>query len=310
TEIYTKRKGAGRRPIKGYVQIAKIFVYVVGIVSTIALLFGKAPWLFISGFGAFTAILLLVFKDTILSLVASIQLTTNDMIRIGDWVEVPSAGADGDVIDIALHTVKIQNWDKTVTTVPTHSLIAGSFKNWRTMPESGGRRIKRSIYIDISTIHFLDDKDIERFSKFALLQDYMGRKTQELDAYNKEYATDPTIVVNARRLTNIGTFRHYVVEYLKQHPRIHKGMTFLIRQLQPTPKGLPLEIYIFSNITGWVDYEGIQSDIFDHLLAALPEFDLMAFQDPAGSNITELAIAASGGAAGEATAKGTSGQSA
>ncbi|MHC4852103.1 MAG: mechanosensitive ion channel family protein [Planctomycetota bacterium] len=309
-DIYTKRKGAGRRPIKGYVQIAKIFVYVVGIVSTIALLFGKAPWLFISGFGAFTAILLLVFKDTILSLVASIQLTTNDMIRIGDWVEVPSAGADGDVIDIALHTVKIQNWDKTVTTVPTHSLIAGSFKNWRTMPESGGRRIKRSIYIDISTIHFLDDKDIERFSKFALLQDYMAQKTQELEAYNKEHATDPSIVVNARRLTNIGTFRHYVVEYLKQHPRVHKGMTFLIRQLQPTPKGLPLEVYIFSNITGWVDYEGIQSDIFDHLLAALPEFDLMAFQEPAGSNITELAIAASGGAAGEATAKGTSGQSA
>ncbi len=293
-KIYTQRKGADRRPIKGYIQIAKIFAFVVGMVSTIALLFGKEPWLFISGIGAFTAILILVFKDTILSLVASIQLTSNNMIRVGDWVEVPSAGADGDVIDIALHTVKIQNWDKTVTTVPTYNLITGSFKNWRTMSESGGRRIKRSLHIDMSTIRFLDDEDIRRFEKFALLQEYMASKQQELTEANKEHAADPSIVINARRLTNIGTFRSYVVEYLKQNHKIHKGMTFLVRQLQPTPDGLPMEIYIFSNVTTWVEYEGIQADIFDHLLSILPEFGLMVFQRPAGSDITELAEAAAG----------------
>lgn len=293
-EIYARQRGAGRRPIKGYVQIAKIFVFVVGTVSTVALLFGKEPWLFISGIGAFTAILLLVFKDTILSLVASIQLTSNDMVRVGDWIEVPSAGADGDVIDIALHTVKVQNWDKTVTTVPTYNLISGSFKNWRTMPQSGGRRIKRSLHIDMSTIRFLDEEDIERFSRFNLLKDYMAEKKRALDAYNKEHATDPSITVNARNLTNIGTFRQYVVEYLEQHPKVNKGMTFLVRQLQPTPDGLPLEIYIFSSETGWVDYENVQSDIFDHLLAALPEFGLIVFQRPAGSDITHLALATAG----------------
>jgi len=291
-EIYTRRGGAGRRPMKGYVQIAKLFVFVVGIVSSIALLFGKEPWLFISGIGAFTAVLLLVFKDTILSLVASIQLTSNDMIRIRDWIEVPSAGADGEVIDIALHTVKIQNWDKTVTTVPTYNLISGSFKNWRTMPESGGRRIKRSLNIDMSTIRFLDEQDIEHFSKFALLKDYIAAKQKLLEETNKKERLDPSVLVNARRLTNIGTFRAYVVEYLKQNTKVHKGMTFLVRQLQPTPDGLPLEIYIFSNVTTWADYENIQSDIFDHLLAALPEFGLMVFQRPAGSDITELAAAA------------------
>jgi miniconductance mechanosensitive channel len=291
-EIYAKRRDARRRPIKGYVQIAKIFVFVVGTVSTVALLSGKEPWLFISGIGAFTAILLLVFKDTILSLVASIQLTSNDMIRVGDWVEVPSAGADGDVIDIALHTVKIQNWDKTVTTVPTYALISGSFKNWRAMPESGGRRIKRSLYIDMSTIRFLDDDDIAHFSKFALLKEYIVAKQKELQDTNKREGVDPSILVNARRLTNIGTFRAYVVEYLKRNTKVHKGMTFLVRQLQPTPDGLPLEIYIFSNVTSWIDYENVQSDIFDHLLAALPEFGLMVFQRPAGTDITQLAMAA------------------
>ena len=284
-EIYSNSRVASGRPIKGYVQIVKIFVYVLGAIVAVATLIGQSPKFFLGGIGAMTAVLLLVFRDTILSFVASLQIASNDMVSVGDWIEMPQFGADGDVVDIALHTVKVQNWDKTITTIPTHRLISDSFKNWRAMGESGGRRIKRAINLDMNSIHFLNDADIDRFGKFALLEDYIAEKKQELEEYNAQIAAgDPSLVANARKLTNLGTFRMYVVQYLRSHPRIHDHMTFLIRQLSPTSNGLPLEIYVFSNDIDWVAYEGIQSDIFDHLLAIVPEFGLRVFQQPTGQD--------------------------
>ncbi|NIM52041.1 MAG: mechanosensitive ion channel [Gemmatimonadales bacterium] len=281
-EIYATTPSFRGRPIKGYVQIAKILLYILGAVLAVATLIGESPLLFLSGIGAMTAVLLLIFRDTILSFVASLQMASYDLVRVGDWIEVPQYGADGDVVDIALHTIKVQNWDKTITTIPTHRLIDGSFKNWRGMSESGGRRIKRALYIDMNTIRFLEEADIERFESFALLRDYIRRKKTELAADAEGRRADPELVANARRLTNIGTFRAYVVNYLRQHPKVHRGMTLMVRQRDPTPDGLPLEIYAFSNDTEWVTYEGIQSDIFDHMLAVAAEFGLRVFQHPSG----------------------------
>jgi miniconductance mechanosensitive channel len=229
-----------------------------------------------------------VFKDTILSLVASVQLTSLDMVRVGDWIEMPQCGADGDVVDVALHTVSVQNWDKTITTIPTHRLITESFKNWRGMGESGGRRIKRDLRIDINSVRFLTAEETERFKRFALLTDYIDEKLAELAAYNEGLGRD-TENVNLRRLTNIGTFRAYVLSYLKHHPKIHDNMTLIVRQLRPTPTGLPLEIYAFTNITEWAVYEDIQADIFDHLLAVAGEFGLSLYQEPAGRDLSALA---------------------
>lgn len=279
--IYSTTPSFAGRPIKGYVQIAKIILYILGAVVAIATLIGQSPLLFLSGIGAMTAVLLLIFRDTILSFVASLQLASYDLVRVGDWIEVPQYGADGDVIDIALHAVKVQNWDKTITTIPTHKLIDGSFKNWRGMSESGGRRIKRCLYVDMNAIRFLDEADVERFERFAMLRDYMREKKAELaDAAARQ--ADPDLIINARRLTNIGTFRAYIVNYLRQHAKLHHGMTLMVRQRDPTPDGLPLEIYAFSSDTSWVSYEGIQSDIFDHILAIAPEFGLRVFQHPTG----------------------------
>jgi miniconductance mechanosensitive channel len=235
-----------------------------------------------------TAVLLIVFRDTILSLVASAQISSYDMMRVGDWIEMPQYGADGDVVDIGLHTIKVQNWDKTISAIPTHKFLSDSFKNWRSMPESGGRRIKRAINIDMNSIRFLTDEDIERFRKFVLLEDYISEKEQELSHYNAEHLPDESFTANARRLTNVGTFREYVVRYLRQHPKIHKGLTLMVRQLNPTPQGLPLELYVFSNDVAWVSYEGIQSDIFDHILAIVPEFGLRLYQQPSGSDLEGL----------------------
>lgn len=284
-EMYSASSLARGRPIKGYVQIVKLGIYVLGAIVTVATLIDKSPMFFLGGIGAMTAVLLLVFRDTILSFVASLQIASNDMVRVGDWIEMPQFGADGDVVDIALHTVKVQNWDKTVTTIPTHRLISDSFKNWRSMTESGGRRIKRALVLDMNSIRFLDDADIELFGRFALLKDYIAEKKRQLEEYNTEVApADSDIIANARKLTNIGTFRMYVVQYLRSHPKIHDKMTFLIRQLSPTASGLPIEIYVFSNDVDWVAYEGIQSDIFDHLLAIVPEFGLRVFQQPTGQD--------------------------
>jgi miniconductance mechanosensitive channel len=277
---------ANERPIKGYLQVLAIFVYVAAGIVMLAILADRSPVVFLSGLGALTAVLLLVFKDTILSLVASVQIMSNDMIRIGDWVEMPQAHADGDVIDIALHTVKIQNWDKTITTVPTHRFISDSFRNWRGMSESGGRRIKRSLHLDLGSVRFLDAEEAERLSRYELLRTYMEGKRAELaEAEARAASTGDGTIPERRRLTNVGTFRAYVLAYLRHHPRVHQGMTMLVRQLEPGPEGLPLQIYCFTADTAWASYEGIQSDIFDHLLAILPEFGLRAYQKPAGSDL-------------------------
>jgi miniconductance mechanosensitive channel len=240
-----------------------------------------------------------VFKDTILSLVASIQIMSNDMIRIGDWVEVPQSNADGDIIDIALHTVKIQNWDKTISTIPTHKFIGESFKNWRGMSESGGRRIKRAIKLDVNTIRFLTDEEIERISRFEVLRGYMREKRAALTDHAAASArASADLIPERRRLTNIGTFRAYVFNYLKVHPTIHDAMTLLVRQLDSGPQGVPIEIYCFSNDTDWGKYEALQGDIFDHLFALLPEFGLRAFQEPAGSDFAKLGATAVEGSSG------------
>lgn len=286
--IYAASAVAKERPLKGFVQLLQIIVWVLGGVMIVSAVLDRSPLLLLSGFGAMTAILLLVFKDTILSLVASVQLTAQDMVRVGDWIEMPQFGADGDVVDVQLHTVKVQNWDKTITTIPTHRLITDSFKNWRGMSLTGARRIKRAIYIDVSTIRMQTQDEVEHFKRFALLKDYIRNKEQELADYNAGLATEVDSEVNRRKLTNVGTFRAYAYNYLKNHPNIHKGMTLIVRQLGPGPEGLPLEIYCFTNTTEWAVYEGIQSDIFDHLLAIVPEFGLRLYQKPAGSDLANL----------------------
>jgi len=287
-EIYSASPIAKERPLKGFVQLLQIVVWILGGVLIVATVLDRSPLLLLSGFGAMTAILLLVFKDTILSLVASVQLTAQDMVRVGDWIEMPQFGADGDVVDVQLHTVKVQNWDKTITTIPTHRLITDSFKNWRGMSQAGARRIKRTIYIDVSSIRFQTQDEVDHFTRFALLKDYIGNKEQELADYNAGLAAEVDAEVNRRRLTNAGTFRAYAYNYLKNHPRIHDRMTLIVRQLSPGPEGLPLEIYCFTNTTVWADYEDIQSDIFDHLLAIVPEFGLRLYQKPAGSDLANL----------------------
>jgi miniconductance mechanosensitive channel len=286
--IYAASPLARERPLKGFVQLVQIVVWILGGVLIIAAVLDRSPLLLLSGFGAMTAISLLVFKDTVLSLVASVQLTAQDMVRIGDWIEMPQFGADGDVVDVQLHTVKVQNWDKTITTIPTHRLITDSFKNWRGMSQSGGRRIKRAIFIDVSSIRFQTQDEVDYFMRFALLKDYIRNKEQELTDYNAGLATEVDADINKRRLTNVGTFRAYAYNYLKNHQRIHKEMTLIVRQLAPGPEGLPLEIYCFTNTTEWAAYEDIQSDIFDHLLAIVPEFGLRLYQKPAGSDLASL----------------------
>ena len=281
-DIYLMTKHSGNRPIKGYLQIISIFFFIMGAVVILGILIGKSPWLLVSGLGAMTAVLLLIFKDTILSLVASLQISFNDLIKIGDWLSVPQYNADGTVVDVALHTIKIQNWDKTITTIPTHKLVEDSFKNWRGMEISGGRRIKRAVYIDISSIKFCDEKLLKKFEKYQMITDYIKFKIAEIEQYNKKHKIDTSVLINGRRLTNIGTFRAYISAYLQNHPKIRKDMTFLIRQLPSGPTGLPLEIYVFTGDIVWANYEAIQADIFDHILAAIPEFDLRVFQNPTG----------------------------
>jgi len=287
-EIYARNPENRQRPIKGYLQVLKIVLYVVAALLVAANLMDRSPWIFLSGLGAMAAVLLLVFRDTILGLVASLQLTGNDMVHVGDWIEMPQYGADGDVIDVALHTVKVQNWDKTITTIPTHKLIETSFKNWRGMSQSGGRRIKRAIFFDMSSIRFLEEDEIERFGRFALLRDYVAAKRRELAEHNAEPGRDASINADIRRLTNIGTLRAYVRSYLRHHPKIHQGMTLLVRQLAPSGEGLPIEIYAFTNDTAWAVYEDIQADIFDHVLAIAPEFGLRAYQRPSGEDLARL----------------------
>ena len=282
-DLYKKSRFSEKFNIKSYTQVAKLIINSIGVIIIAALIAGKSPIYFLSGLGALTAVLILVFKDTILSLVSSVQISSNDLFKIGDWIEAPQFGADGDVVDIALHSVKVQNWDKTICVIPTSQLINSSFKNWRGMSESGGRRIKRSIKINMKSIKFCTPSMIKKFKAISILKDYINEKIIEIEKENKKNDIEESDIINGRSLTNIGTFRAYIKYYLKNNPNIHDKMTFLIRQLSPQSDGLPIEIYVFSNDTDWVSYESIQSDIFDHLLAILPEFELEVFQNLSGN---------------------------
>ncbi len=287
--FYLRSATSERRPIKSYVQLTKIFIYIIAFIFVVATLAEQSPWYLVSGLGAAMAIILLIFRDTLLSLVASVQLTNNDLVRVGDWIEMPQFGADGDVVDIALTAVKIKNWDRTITVVPTHKFLDNSFKNWRAVFEGGGRRIKRAIHVNTTSIRFLTDEEIERFGRFPLLSDYIASKVEELAEHNARYAADPSAILTSRRLTNIGTLRAYISAYLRGHPSIHQELTFLVRQLAPTPEGLPIEIYVFTNDTRWAYYEGIQADIFDHILAMIDQFGLEVYQRPSGRDVAGLA---------------------
>lgn len=287
-EIYMDLPISHGRNIKGYVQLVKILVYIVAALIIISIATQKPVGGLLAGIGAFAAVLLLIFKDTILGLVASIQLAGNKMVSVGDWITMPKYNADGDVIDISLNTVKVQNWDKTISTIPTYALVSDSFNNWKGMADSGGRRIKRSVNIDMHSVAFLDTQMISKFKTIKLLKDYIEQKESEIEAHNKEIGADNSNLVNARRMTNLGTFRKYLELYLRNHPKINQEMTFLVRHLQPTEKGIPIEIYVFSNDQKWANYEAIQADIFDHVLAIIPEFGLRVFQNPSGEDFKSL----------------------
>ncbi len=280
--IYQMFETSKQVPLKGFFQVIKMVLYCITGIIVLSILLDQTPLYLLSGLGALTAVLLIVFKDPILGFVAGIQLSANKMVAIGDWIAMPSHGADGDVIEVALTTVKVKNWDKTITTIPTYDLISRSFKNWRGMQESGGRRIKRGVSLDLNSIRFCTEEMLTRFAKIQHIKEYLESKQREVAEYNQTSGVDDASLVNGRRLTNIGTFRAYVVAYLKNHPRIKQDMTFLIRQLAPGATGLPLEIYVFADETAWVEYEAIQADIFDHILAVIPEFDLRIFQEPTG----------------------------
>ena len=284
-DIYARTEHARTRSIKGYVQLAKMVLWVFSAIVIVATLIDRSPLLLLSGLGAMSAVLLLVYKDTLLSFVASVQLTSNDMLHVGDWIEMPQVGADGDVVDITLHTVKVQNFDKTIVSIPTWRLMSESFRNYRGMQQSGGRRIKRSLFIDATGVRFLTHEEQQRLSGVQLLGDYLATKRQELQAWNQALGQVPDLAANRRQLTNLGTFRAFALAYLKNHPDVHPRMTCMVRQLQATPEGMPLEIYCFTNTTVWADYERIQGDIFDYLLAVLPEFGLGLYQQPSGNDM-------------------------
>lgn len=273
------------RSIKGYVQLVKLLVWLVGAIIIIATLVDKSPWSLLAGLGAISAVLLLIFKDTILSLVASVQLNSNDMLRIGDWIAMPSADADGFVIDVALNTVKVQNWDKTVSTIPTWYLISQSYRNWRGMYDSGGRRIARALNIDVTSVRFLQPGEIDHLREFALLDAYFDRKHKEVDAWNAALGAAGKVAVNQRRLSNLGSFRAYMQAYIDAHPQINHDMLCAVRQLDPGAEGIPLQIYAYTSVTDFVPHENVQSDIFDHLIAIAPEFGLALFQQPTGADL-------------------------
>ena len=288
--IYSKSAIAKEISITPFVQVLKLMLYFVTGILLLSLLLQKTPLYFLSGLGALTAVLMFVFKDVLMGFVAGIQLIANKMVAPKDWIEMPKYGADGDVLEITLTTVKVQNFDNTITTIPTYALINESFKNWRNMNLSGGRRIKRYVNIDLGSIKFCCSEMLERLKRIQLINQYIQNRQEEILVYNKKHQVDESTLVNGRRLTNIGIFRSYVEAYLRQHPVINKDMTFLIRQLSPSENGLPIEIYVFCKDTNWTAYEAIQADIFDHILAVVPEFDLRVFQEPSGSDFQKIAL--------------------
>jgi miniconductance mechanosensitive channel len=286
TDVAATRAGIRDKPLESYQQVINIIINFIAVILIFSQVTGKEVWTFFTAMGAMSAVLMLVFKDTIMGFVASIQVTTNDTVRIGDWVEMPKYGADGDVIEITLNTVKIQNFDKTITTIPTYSLISDSFKNWRGMKETGGRRVKRAISIKMSSVKFLSDEELTHFQKISLLAPILQKKEEEISAHNRTRNVDKSILLNGRNLTNLGLFRLYLSEYLRQHPNLHHNMTSMVRQLPPTEKGIPLELYVFAATTQWTEYEGIQADIFDHVIAAAPFFGLEIFEEPTGRDLS------------------------
>lgn len=285
-DIYSKFEISKIRPIKGYLQVVNILSYTVGIIVVISVFIDRSPWILLSGIGAATAVVMLIFQNSILGLVASIQLTSNNMLQIGDWIEMPKYGADGNVLEITLHTVKIQNSDKTITYIPTHAFMQESFKNWRGMMESGGRRIKRAIHIDVTSIKLCDEALLSRLENIPHIHKYIKDKRKEITEYHTDYNGDHSYITEGSHLTNIGIFRIYIENYLKNHPKVSKDMTQVVRQLSPGENGLPVEIYAFTNEIAWSDYERIQSDIFEHLLAVVPEFDLRIYQKPSGYDVS------------------------
>lgn len=289
-EIYNRKESMKNKPLKGFVQIIQVIVFFIGAIIIVSILIGKSPTTLFAGLGASAAILTLVFKDTILGFVAGIQLSANDMLRPGDWITMLKYGADGTVIEVTLNAVKVRNFDNTITTIPPYALVSDSFQNWRGMQDSGARRIKRSINIDMNSVHFCTDEMLERFRKISLITDYVDSKEMELKQYNEAHNIDASIRVNGRRQTNIGVFRAYLVNYLKSHPNVSRTQTCMVRQLQPTEKGLPLELYFFASTTQWIPYEDIQSDVFDHIMAVVPEFGLQVFQGVTGSDLRHIRI--------------------
>lgn len=285
--LFSKMPVFSDKPIGSYFQLGRIILYLVSAILILSVLLGKSPVYFLSVFGAMSAVVLLIFKDTILGFVSSIQMSANDMVRVGDWIEMPKFNADGDVIAINLNTVKVRNWDKTVTTIPTYFFTSDSFKNWRGMQESGGRRIKRSLNINVKSVKFVDATARESYKKIFLLNDYIETRQKEIEEFNSKYDFDSSVLINGRRMTNLGVFRHYVESYLKNHPKIHQGLTLLVRQLPLEDKGIPIEVYCFTKTTAWNEYEDIQADVFDHLLASASYFDLDVFQQVSGSDFSK-----------------------
>ncbi|NLG10185.1 MAG: mechanosensitive ion channel [Coriobacteriaceae bacterium] len=286
--LYKKTEAAKAKPIKGFLQVIKIVVYLVGLIVAISILMDQSPVLLLGGLGAASAVLLLVFQNTILGFVASIQLTENDMVRIGDWIETRDHHADGEVKEITLYTVKVENWDKTVTMVPTYSMVTESFKNWRSMQEAGARRIMRSVLIDVTSVKFCTEELLERYKKIQYIEQYLMSKEAEIETYNQQHHIDVSSPVNGRRMTNLGVFRAYLESYLKNHPHIHKKAMIMVRQLDLQESGLSIEIYAFADTTDWAEYECIQADIFDHIFAVIPEFDLRIYQQPSGYDLRSI----------------------
>lgn len=280
--VYSEKEQLRDRPLKGMLQTLQVMVWFIGAIIIVSILINKSPVSLLAGLGASAAILMLVFKDSIMGFVSGVQLSANDMLKVGDWIAMPKYGADGTVIEVTLATVKIRNWDNTITTIPPYLLVSDSFQNWRGMRESGGRRVKRSINIDMTSIRFCTPQMLEKYRKIQLLADYVEKTEGVIQEYNEERGIDNSILVNGRRQTNLGVFRAYLMAYLKSLPDVNQELTCMVRQLQPTDHGIPMELYFFCSIKDWIPYEGVQADVFDHVLAIIPEFDLQVFQSPSG----------------------------
>ena len=286
--VYSEREQFRDRPLKGLLQTVQVILFFIGGIIIVSILIDKSPMVLLTGLGASAAVLMLVFKDSIMGFVSGIQLSANNMLKVGDWIEMPKYGADGTVIEVTLNTVKVRNWDNTITTIPPYALVSDSFQNWRGMQESGGRRIKRSIRIDMNSVKFCTPEMLAKYRKIRLLKDYIEETEKVVEEYNKEHGIDNSVLVNGRRQTNLGVFRAYLTNYLRSLPAVNQDLTCMVRQLQPTEQGIPLELYFFSSIKAWIPYEGVQADVFDHVLAIIPEFDLHVFQNPTGEDFRAL----------------------